>query len=601
MDLQWLKEEIEKEVRIISQAFGVAEKEGKTELEVLKNKALQESKTLEQFLKNILAKEEMELKYIKSVLTKEINLFQNKLIELKKKEKQDIIIELNTLRLKIKEMKPDYGKAVNENINRLQNMLQKIKKFEKKEKQKVIAELNRLKLKIKETKLDYGKAVNENITRLQNMLQRVKEFKKGEKQKIILDLNKLKPKEKKIKSDYKKKAIENLTTLQNKLQKVKRFKKKEKQKVIAELNRLRLKKEMVEHDYKKKAIKEINRLHDALQRVGEFGSEEKQKLIIELNTLRLKIKNKKIVPHAKKQAIEKINRLQSILPKIKSKVNEMRKLAEKAKVSTKKEEGILVKKIKEAHKKDTILFHKELKELNKVLNDLKEVEKTEVQKVKSELENDVKRVRTLLQKSKIKNKRLKKATYDHLSKIEDSLKIASVKETKKLKQTINQRVNSFEKSLNAFIAREKEQTLKLIHLSLAKLGEAEVKAKEEGKGLEKYVKKLFKKKKVKTEADLLKETAFKKLKTLERKQPTPDVFDDFTWVLKVFLSNYLGISYEYTHQELVNELTKKRVKHKDDIIRISEEIVRVNYEGGKLDQAHFKSMVEEVKRIIREV
>ncbi len=109
------------------------------------------------------------------------------------------------------------------------------------------------------------------------------------------------------------------------------------------------------------------------------------------------------------------------------------------------------------------------------------------------------------------------------------------------------------------------------------------------------------KKEKKTEDQLLKETALKKLEALGRKKIDQQVFDDFAWVLKVFLSNHLKIGYEYTHQELINELTKKRTKHREDIIRLSEEIVEVDFEGKKVDENEFKRMVGEAKKIIREI
>lgn len=718
MSLEWLKEEIEKEVRVISQAFGVAEERGKTELEVLKSKALQDSKALEQFLKNMFAKEEMELKYIKTTLTKDINLIRNKLTKFEKKEKQKMIIELNKLKQKIKERKIKHTdkKIALKKINMLQISLPRIKIRidqikELIEKTKVLTkkEGNLLIDKIKEKQRRETNLLHKEIEELNKALQSLKIDEKTELQIIKTDLGK---DVKKIKEflhrskirhkEVKKSVISSLEKAENvlkitkvkgtKLEKNVKFKVdslqksldafiiKEKEQTLklvyltlAKLKRAKVKakeeeKRLKGHTkslfkkktglqwLKKEVGKEISMIGQAFGRAEEKGKtelealknealqeskileqflknlitqeeielgyikrvlkeevsslqnklaklekREKQELIKELNRLKIEVEKKRIRHPYKKKAIEKINRLQSSLPRIKIRVSQVKKLVGKARILTEKEKVALLEKIKAERKKDTDLFYKEIEELNKTLRNLKRAEKTEVQTIKTELEEGVRKVKKLLQKSKTKNKELKRSAYNDLKKIEGALKTTKAKEAE-LKRVIKHKADSLEKNLDAFIIKEKEQTLKLVHLTLAKLKEAEVKTGEEEKGLENYIKKLFKKKKKKTEADLLKEAALKKLKTLEKKrQFTQEVFDDFVWVLKVFLSNYLGINYEYTHQELINELIKKGVKHKEDIIKLSEDIQKINYEGDFLNKEHFKRMVEEAKRIIREV
>lgn len=412
MNLEWLKTEVEKEIGIISQVFGRAEEKSKTELETFKNKILQDSKTLEQVIKNWIATEEMELKYVKTTLTKKLSSLK---------------IMLN--------------------------------KLEKKEKQNIIKELNRLKEKANKKKIG--------------------------------------------------------------------------------------------HIHKKKAIQKINKLQDALQKI---------------------------------------------------KSAQIRKLIEKTKKLTKKEKDILTKKIEEKYKSDTNLLHKDFKELNTMLHKLRAAEKNELQLIKEELQEDIKRVSNLLLKSKTKRKEIKKSAANSLKKIGEFLKSIKVKETR-IKEIITHKTKSLQKDLSEFIVGEKKQTLNLINLTLKKLKGAETKTEEEEEGLKKYIKKVFKrlKKEPKTEAQLLKEAALKKLESLERAKLDPKAFDDFTWVLKIFLSNYLGINYEYTHQELITELTRKKTKYKDDIVRLSEEIVRVNYEGDTLDKEHFRKMIEEAKRVINEM
>jgi hypothetical protein len=192
-----------------------------------------------------------------------------------------------------------------------------------------------------------------------------------------------------------------------------------------------------------------------------------------------------------------------------------------------------------------------------------------------------------------------------LEEVESTLKITKAKEAQ-LKRAATYRINRLQKSLDEFITQGKDQTLKLTHSTLERLKEIEAKIEEKEKEwlethIIKHFIKLFKREKEKTRAQLLKEAALKELRSIGRKKFNHEIFDDFTWALKVFLSNYLGIGYEYTHQELVKELNAKNVKNKEDIIRLSEEIVRINYEGDGITKEQFRKMLEEARKIIRKI
>ncbi|MFH1332549.1 MAG: hypothetical protein ABIH63_04685 [archaeon] len=116
-----------------------------------------------------------------------------------------------------------------------------------------------------------------------------------------------------------------------------------------------------------------------------------------------------------------------------------------------------------------------------------------------------------------------------------------------------------------------------------------------------FQKVLSKRKEEKTEEVELRDAALRKLSRLEKKPFNQGAFDDFAWVLKVFLSNRLKIDYEFTHDELVAELRKRRVKHKDDIISLSGRIVEINYEGVQVTKEEFKFLVAEAKRVIADL
>lgn len=192
-----------------------------------------------------------------------------------------------------------------------------------------------------------------------------------------------------------------------------------------------------------------------------------------------------------------------------------------------------------------------------------------------------------------------------LEEVEEALGVTKAKEAR-LKRASTYRINRLQKSLDEFITKGKEQTLKLTHLTLERLKGIEAKIEgEEKKWLETHIlnhfKKLFKRKKEQTREQLLKEAALKEMNSLGRKEFNQEIFDDFTWALKVFLSHYLGIGYEYTHQELVKELNAKNVKNKEDITRLSEDIVRINYEGDGIAKEQFRKMLEETRKIIRKI
>ncbi len=115
------------------------------------------------------------------------------------------------------------------------------------------------------------------------------------------------------------------------------------------------------------------------------------------------------------------------------------------------------------------------------------------------------------------------------------------------------------------------------------------------------IRNIFKRKKEreKNPRQELKESAIKKLEKLQRKKFKPEVFDDFVWIFRVFISNILKINYEFTHKELLHELDHKKIKVKKEIIQISETIKEINYLGKKIEKDEFKKIIEETKKIIK--
>ena len=97
----------------------------------------------------------------------------------------------------------------------------------------------------------------------------------------------------------------------------------------------------------------------------------------------------------------------------------------------------------------------------------------------------------------------------------------------------------------------------------------------------------------------LKMQALEKLQSLKGKQFSQSTFDDFVWIFKVFISHYFNIKYEFTHQELIDELKDVRRDIRDNISDLSREIVDINYYGEKLTKEKFLSLLNKTEKLIR--
>ncbi len=140
-------------------------------------------------------------------------------------------------------------------------------------------------------------------------------------------------------------------------------------------------------------------------KANKIEAEEKQKIITELTKLKSKLQKKRIEHIHIKKAVEKAKNFQNTLQKIKIDVEgKAKELAKKAEKLTQKEKSNLIESLKKKHEKDRALFHKEVGELNNALNNLKKVGKKEIQIIKDDLKKDVSKIRTIINKSKTKNK-----------------------------------------------------------------------------------------------------------------------------------------------------------------------------------------------------
>lgn len=76
--------------------------------------------------------------------------------------------------------------------------------------------------------------------------------------------------------------------------------------------------------------------------------------------------------------------------------------------------------------------------------------------------------------------------------------------------------------------------------------------------------------------------------------------DKFSNLFRVFLLRYLDVEYEFTEDELFQELNKKKINKalRDRIIGLSNLISDIKYKGKKIDGKEFNYMLNEAAEII---
>ena len=91
-----------------------------------------------------------------------------------------------------------------------------------------------------------------------------------------------------------------------------------------------------------------------------------------------------------------------------------------------------------------------------------------------------------------------------------------------------------------------------------------------------------------------------KLNTIRKEKFQPKTIDKFSLVFRVFLLRYLGLNYEFTFEELVNELNKKKVDRqlKNKILGTLNSLTEIKYEGKEISKEQFKSLLDDAERIV---
>lgn len=99
---------------------------------------------------------------------------------------------------------------------------------------------------------------------------------------------------------------------------------------------------------------------------------------------------------------------------------------------------------------------------------------------------------------------------------------------------------------------------------------------------------------------LLRKLILTKLMTVRKEKFGPKSIDKFSLVFRVFLLRYLNLNYEFTLDELINELNKIKLSTelKDRIIKLSTLLVEIEYDNKKISREEFKSLLGEAEDII---
>ncbi|MDP7322507.1 MAG: hypothetical protein QF729_01020, partial [Candidatus Woesearchaeota archaeon] len=64
----------------------------------------------------------------------------------------------------------------------------------------------------------------------------------------------------------------------------------------------------------------------------------------------------------------------------------------------------------------------------------------------------------------------------------------------------------------------------------------------------------------KADSEILRQTVIGKINSIKKKKFDESLVNDFSWAFKVFLKRYLSLNYEFTHEELLKEIGKAKLK-----------------------------------------
>ncbi|MBI2651502.1 hypothetical protein HYX01_03455 [Candidatus Woesearchaeota archaeon] len=100
--------------------------------------------------------------------------------------------------------------------------------------------------------------------------------------------------------------------------------------------------------------------------------------------------------------------------------------------------------------------------------------------------------------------------------------------------------------------------------------------------------------------EILRKLIVGKLQSIEKEKFEQKSLDRFSLVFRAFLLRYLNLNYEFTQEELFNEMEKRKVhsKLRSVIIHIVSVLTEALYEDKEISEAEFKSLLKEAKSVV---
>ena len=100
--------------------------------------------------------------------------------------------------------------------------------------------------------------------------------------------------------------------------------------------------------------------------------------------------------------------------------------------------------------------------------------------------------------------------------------------------------------------------------------------------------------------EIIRKLILTKLKTIRKEKFEPKTVDKFSLTYRVFLLRYLNLNYEFTLDELIKELNKRKIssKLKDKIIEIMNLLTEIEYENKRVSREEFKSLLSRAENIV---
>lgn len=101
--------------------------------------------------------------------------------------------------------------------------------------------------------------------------------------------------------------------------------------------------------------------------------------------------------------------------------------------------------------------------------------------------------------------------------------------------------------------------------------------------------------------ELLKKIILKKLNSIKHKKFEDGSLNEFSLALRVFLLKFLKLNYEFTDEELYNELNRMGINKtlKERIMNIADLLEEIKYKDKKITKKEFNNILNEGVEIIK--